>query len=124
MALYCITLTVPPNGKATQTVEIEANFVSSIEVRFPPGPSGLLGIRVLYGAEQIFPKPAQSYVWGDDETVYDDTIWETPSLRCTLTIEGVNLDDTYSHTAYVRILTKKYSEEPVSRLASALARAR
>jgi hypothetical protein len=36
----------------------------------------------------------------------------------------VNLDDTYPHTAYVRILTKKYSEEPVSRLASALAKLR
>jgi hypothetical protein len=124
MALYCITLTVPAKGRATETVEVEANFVSSIEVRFPPGPSGLLGVRVLYGAEQIFPKPAQSYVWGDDETVYDDTIWETPAPRCVLTVEGVNLDDTYPHTAYVRILTKKYSEEPVSRLASALAKLR
>jgi hypothetical protein len=124
MALYCITLTVPAKGRATETVEVEANFVSSIEVRFPPGPSGLLGVRVLYGAEQIFPKPAQSFVWGDDETVYDDTIWETPAPRCTLTVEGVNLDDTYPHTAYVRILTKKYSEEPVSRLAKALAGAR
>ena len=124
MALYTVTLTVPPGSRARKSVEIEANFISSIEVRFPPGPSGLLGIRVLYGAEQIFPKPANEFVWGDDETVYDDTIWETPSLRCTLTIEGVNLDDTYPHTAYVRILTKTYKEEPVSRLASALAKLR
>jgi hypothetical protein len=124
MALYFLTLTVPPGGRAKKDVEIEANFVSSIEVRFPPGPSGLLGVRVLYGAEQIFPKPPNEYVWGDDETVYDDTIWETPSLRCVLTVEGLNLDDTYPHTVYVRILTKTYREEPVSRLASALARLR
>ncbi|MEM3943798.1 MAG: hypothetical protein QXJ59_06910 [Thermofilaceae archaeon] len=122
MGLYYTQLTVPANRKAATTLPVEGEAVTRVEVRFPPGPQYLTGVRISWGAVQIFPRPAGAYVFGDDEIVFDDMYFQLIEQPTVLTIEGINYDQVYPHTVYIRVKTYEKREEPVSRLAAALSR--
>lgn len=40
-----------------------------VEIRFPPGPSGLVGIQLLHSGRRIIPKAANTFLVTDDEMV-------------------------------------------------------
>ena len=106
--LYCKTITVPANTSkenfVEETIEIEEDTLFYVEIRFPPGPCGLLYISVYYGDLQLLPSTKGEWARGDNERVWDVLLFELPEKPSTIRIRGYNLDDTYSHSAIIRIV--------------------
>ena len=107
--LHVYALTVPANtakeNPKTLDIEIDDDALLFVAVRFPPGPQALAGVSLWYGEEQIFPYPKGSWVVGDNEVIWDFILWKCPERPCPLTIKAYNIDDTYSHTCYIRIVS-------------------
>jgi len=86
------------------TIEIEEDLIAFVSVRFPPGPTNLLKVALFYGESQIFPSHKYEWTMGDNEVVWDLILYEPPESPVTLRILAYNEDDTYTHSAVVRIV--------------------
>ncbi len=74
-------------------------ILESLNLRIPPGPSGLAGIAVLYAGVPIIPSEQPGVFWvGDDEQWDVDIAWE---ISGPLTIQTYNVDG-YDHTFLLR----------------------
>lgn len=75
--------------------------IQEIEVRVPPGPSGLVGFSFWHSSRQVIPAIDNTWVITDDETIR----WPLAgySVNPNWTIRAYNLD-VYPHTLYVRVL--------------------
>ena len=94
-----------------------------MNIRFPPGPSGLLEVSILYGIHQIFPAIEGQVFAGDDEVIAWQEYWLLPESPCTITIHTENQDDTYEHSVQVRIATLTHAQSPAGQIGSAIVRA-
>lgn len=73
--------------------------LESLNIRIPPGPSGLAGIAVLYAGVRIIPSEQVGTFWiGDDEQWDLEIGWE---ISGPLTIKTYNTD-AYDHTFLLR----------------------
>jgi len=120
MAIYSYEITTPASSEKETEIEVEGDFISYVNIRFPPGPSGLLKLAIFYGIKQIFPHDESSYFQGDDEVIEWQEYWKLPESPCKLIIKTVNEDDTYEHTVYVRIAVMKREESLAYQIASAI----
>ncbi|MBW2675801.1 MAG: hypothetical protein JRD89_20740 [Deltaproteobacteria bacterium] len=94
-----------------------------MNIRFPPGPSGLLEVAVLYGIRQIFPTVDGQVFAGDDEVIAWQEYWLLPESPCVVTIHTENQDDTYEHSVQVRIATLTHAQSLAGQIGSAIVRA-
>jgi len=94
-----------------------------VNLRFPPGPSGLLDVSIFYGIHQIFPHDEGQVFAGDDEVIAWQEYWLLPESPCTVTIHTQNNDDTYEHSVQVRIATLTHAQSPAGQIGSAIVRA-
>ena len=94
-----------------------------MNIRFPPGPSGLLEVAVLYGIRQIFPATDGQTFAGDDEAIAWEEYWLLPESPCVITVHTWNRDDTYEHSVQVRIATLTHAQSPAGQIGSAIVRA-
>ena len=110
-------LNVPANTPNTspisQAIELTKGFVAKVSIRFPSGPAGLLGIAIFDGATQLWPGITATWFTGDNETIEFETEYVVPFVntgaeKYKLTAKGFNDDDTYPHTALVRIWVVKF----------------
>ncbi len=107
--LYATQLTIPANTTEANPATVDLGMVPSVikevQILFPTGCKGLVGVRVKDWEHIIFPNNEDSWIVADGETVdwYDDQpLAGNPN---TLTLEGYNSDDTYPHTIYFRFAT-------------------
>lgn len=100
-----VNLTVPagtaianPVGQLLFTGRAE---IERIEVRVPPGPSGLVGFRFDHSNRQVIPKADGVWIITDDEPIS----WplQSYSVQPDWRIKAYNLD-VYDHTIEVRVL--------------------
>jgi len=112
--LYVLNITIPPSTSKDKPIEAEIEINEPILKRvscfFPPGVCCLAGFRILYGTDQIFPKPDGEYVTGHAETVSGDIYFRVPELPCKLRIQCFNEDTKYQHTLYIRLETAEAIE--------------
>jgi len=94
---------------ATQDIELAKGFVSHVWIRFPQGPAGLMGIAIYDQASKLWPGATGQWFTGDNEIIEFNTEYDVPDVGGTykLTIKGYNTDDSYEHSALVRIWTVK-----------------
>jgi len=105
--IYQHTITVT-SGKTKASPEVTIfpltdGVLTKIDVGFPAGCAGLVGIRVLRGSHQLFPMVEDEWFVTDDYTIafpIKQEVTEQPRL---LRIEGYNSDDTYDHTITLRV---------------------
>ena len=102
-------ITVPANtdsgSPASQDITLAKGFVSHVWIRFPQGPSGLAGIQIYDQATQLWPGGSGQWFTGDNEVIEFNTEYDIPQVTGTykLTIKGYNDDDSFEHSALVRI---------------------
>lgn len=84
-------------------LKISGGLVWKIEVEFPPGPSGLLHIRILDGLYQVFPASPSDTFHSDASLIGFDDLYLKTSEPFEFVIETWNLDETWDHTIQVRI---------------------
>lgn len=78
-----------------------ARVVKSVEILFPPGPSGLVGVALATAGQIVIPYNVGSWIIGDGETVN----WSLDGYiqSGAWSLRGYNLG-TYAHTVYIRFL--------------------
>jgi hypothetical protein len=103
--LYYLEFTIPAgtpiSAPVSDTWPLEDNYLVSIVTRIPPGPSGLMGFRIMWAQQQIVPWGNNSWLIADDEEI----VWQSNTAMTVsgLVVEGYNTG-TYAHTVYLRAL--------------------
>ena len=104
---FCSTVTTPINTSADSPKEtlfkLTKGLVYKIEVFFPPGPQGLVGVRILEKNVQLYPVERTEWFVGDNMTIqFEDTYYLfLPSFEWT--IQSYNTDTAWEHTVQVRL---------------------
>jgi hypothetical protein len=114
MAVYSYKFTIGPNtypdNPKVERLKIEEEVFDKLIILIPPGNWGLGGFRCKYGLDQFIPRPAESWIVGSGESIEVDVKWISPEVPWYLTLEGYNIDDTYEHAFYLRIITSKIED--------------
>lgn len=105
-----VNVTTPPGTTvaARQTTDVTLGDVklTRVDVRIPPGPSGLVGISVVFNGVSLVPwAPNPIYLIGDDEHF---GVPVNTEVTAHLQIFTYNLD-IYPHTVYFRFLVTPMS---------------
>jgi hypothetical protein len=81
-----------------------------VEFRFPPGPSGLVGIQLLHSGEVVVPHDRTEWLITDDEPV----IWPLDGFpyNAKYAVRSYNLD-VYEHTVQVRMLFNEVAAQQI-----------
>lgn len=107
MTLYELIITAPPNTPQTnpveQVIEIDEDMITQIDVLIPYGHMGLAGVQVLYGAQQIYPRPFGTWLKGDGVFIQHRINLKLYAKREKITVKAYNEDEEYSHSFYIFI---------------------
>lgn len=107
------TVTVAANtlssAPLTTPLPWRQGYPERVELRIPPGPSGLVGIRLLHSGTVIIPRSADEWLITDNEPV----IWplEGYPYNPNWTVQSYNLD-VYPHTFQIRMLLNEIGGVP------------
>ena len=114
MPAFVKNITISPNtpveSAITDELEVEGDYLTRIEVLFPPGCCCLVGFQLRYGEMPLFPSEPDAYVRGNGETVSYELVWSIPNRKCSLTLVVFNEDEAYEHTLYIRVYTRWHYE--------------
>lgn len=84
-------------------LKVAKGLVYKIEVDFPPGPQGLLKVRIFDGGHQMWPSSPDEYFQTDGYCIsFEDTFLKLAEPY-QFDILTWNIDETYAHTVTVRI---------------------
>jgi hypothetical protein len=105
--IYSKTVTTPKNTliaspKKTQ-LSVTSGLVYNMEVLFPIGSAGLLGVAIFDGSTQIWPSNAGEWFRGEGILCSFDDVYLKQDEPFVFDIVTYNLDDTYDHEAIVRV---------------------
>ncbi len=102
--------TTKANPKKT-VLELMQGVIYKVEVFFPPGSSGLMGVRVFDSASQLYPFTSNEWFTGDNNRIeYADT-YRKNNPPFVFPIHTYNLDTDYDHACIVRIGIATSGEE-------------
>jgi len=107
---FCIPSGVTKGKPLRKEVTLPRGIIEELDVIFPPGPVGLVGVRVFRGLHQIVPARYEDWLVGEDITFTHRTPVELLSEPYVLTLEGYNEDEVYDHTVIFRFTVR--SPEP------------
>lgn len=82
-------------------IQVVRGFIHHLCLSFPPGPSGLVGVRARMGSFQFFPRTHGEWFVGDNvQFSFDESLYiETPSNQ--ITVDTYNLDTEFEHAVHV-----------------------
>lgn len=83
--------------------------VSGITIRVPAGPSGMLGLRILYSGVVVVPFQSSDWIVADDE-VLNFPLTDLPTAGA-WSMQTYNIGR-YSHTVYIRFLLAPVTTPP------------
>lgn len=107
------TVTVPAGtldtAPQTDALNWRQGYPERVEIRIPPGPSGLVGVRLLHSGTLVIPRSNDEWLITDNEPV----IWplEGYPYNPNWTVQSYNLD-VYEHTFQVRMLLNELGPQP------------
>ena len=110
MPAYSYRITTNASSEKKTTVNLKGDYLTKVMIRFPPGPMGLLHVRIFYGDYQLFPEDKDTDFADDDLAIEWEEFWELPEKPCPITIYTLNEDDTYAHAVHIYLFTK-YKQE-------------
>lgn len=84
----------------TRALNVPDGVWATIEMRWPPGPSGLVGLRIAHSGQVIIPRTGSAFLVTDDEAI----IWNVEGYPSgnKWTVIGYNTD-VNDHTVQFRI---------------------
>jgi len=105
--IYGITITT---GKGTvryapsvNRLYVTKGLVYKIEIDFPPGSAGLLGVAIYDGGFQVWPSTLGEWFTGDGILISFDDVYLKETEPYVFDIYTYNEDDTYDHSVTVRL---------------------
>lgn len=103
---FAVTIPAGTTIAAPQTTALTFNMgiVEGIEILIPPGPSGLVGFRVVHSGDVVIPYDRSQWIIADHEVIK----WPLEGFPVgrAWALRGYNLD-AYDHTLYIRILVNE-----------------
>lgn len=109
------TVTVPAGtaiaAPQTTALALRDATLERIEVKVPPGPSGLVGFALLHSGQQVIPFRVGDWIIADDETL-DWTVESYPTGN-KWSVRAYNLD-IYPHTLYLRLHFREFGPAVVT----------
>lgn len=105
--IYLADISTPANTPVAvpqhTVLSVTVGLVYKLEVIFPPGSSGLMGVAICDGGYQVWPSSNLEWFRGDDEMVSFDDVYVKEQPPFQFDIYTYNLDDTYDHSVFVRV---------------------
>lgn len=101
----------------TFTLTWREGYPTFVEFRFPPGPSGLVGIQLLHSGSRIIPKRGNTFIIADNETPK----WELEGYpyNAVYTVRAYN-EGVYPHTIQIRMGLNEVGRQELTRVPSTL----
>jgi len=111
---YDFAVTVPAGTPESAPVEQEINLTSGqiqkVHILFPPGPHGLVKVRIFDGGHQYLPTNPDGYFWSDDEVVKaEDEAYDLSGAE-SMKILAYSPGTSYDHTIGVRVSISRPDE--------------
>ena len=100
----------PKGAPVERLVRLTAGIVERVEITFPAGCVGLVGVRILRGGHQVWPTSPGEWFVSDDYTIAFSEQYPILDEPLELRIQAYNEDTVYPHTPVVRLSVK--TEEP------------
>lgn len=104
---YDFAITVSANtleaSPKTQVLKLTAGVIQQVSILFPPGPHGMVKVRLLHGSHQFIPLNTDGYVSSDDESLDIPEFYPLDAEPYELKFIGYSPGTTYDHTIYIRI---------------------
>jgi len=104
---YCWDITIPKDTEeddpVTQTLKLSKGVITRLDVKFPAGCHGMVGIRITRYEAPLVPLARESWLTGDDETVPTEGYYELFEAPSQLKFVGCSPDTDYPHTISVRV---------------------
>ena len=115
--VYTAVLKVPANTPVLSAVkeelEVEGDYVTRLEVYFPPGCCCLVGFQLRYGELPLAPSRPDHYFRGHGRLVEYDMLFPLTGKTSRLTLVAFNEDEKYDHALYITVYTKyEHEVEP------------
>jgi len=111
-------LTLEEGGGRHDITEEKVHLVSGIctliEIIFPPGPAGLVGVRALQGVHQLIPESNKLWLTGDDITYPHAAPVDLLTNTKTLRVLGYNEDEEFPHTIIFRFTVATLIDDPAA----------
>ncbi len=101
---YGITTAANTTEAAAQMtiITLPRGIIHQLDIVFPPGPAGLLHLRILEGISVIWPSSQNESFAGDNTTISFKEFYILKDATNQIIIQTWNDDDTYSHLVIVR----------------------
>lgn len=109
-----------PTDPTREQVPLVRGIIQPLEVIFPPGPAGLVGVRAYQGSHQLVPQRDTRWLVGDDITYPHYTPINLLSSPYVITLEGYNEDEEYDHTIIFRFTVIIPFDDPVKAIMALL----
>lgn len=104
---YDFAITVPANtlesAPVVQSLKLTAGVIQKVSILFPPGPHGMVKLRLRENGHQFLPTNPDGYFASDDEVLEIDEFYELTTEPYSLKAVGYSDGTTYNHTISVRI---------------------
>lgn len=105
--IYSKLITTPKNTLIVSPLStdlfLSKGLVYKMEIQYPSGSAGLMGVAILDGSYQVWPSTGLEWFTGNGGLISFDDIYLKESAPFKFTIKTYNLDDTYNHSVQVRI---------------------
>lgn len=109
------TIVTPSNTTAANPkktlLEVMQGVIYKVEIVFPPGSSGLLGVRIFDSAIQLYPFTPGEWFRGDASRIEYVDVYRKAQPPFVFPIHTYNLDTDYEHECIVRIGIATTDEE-------------
>jgi hypothetical protein len=117
--LYYLTVETPANTPLASPLStpwpLEDNEFVYVDIMVPPGPSGLMGFRIMWASQQVVPWGNDSWLITDNEKIHVDCNFAMTITG--LVIESYNTD-IFPHTIYLRGLVRTMTPQAQAQVAS------
>lgn len=115
---YSFDLTIPAStteaAAVTQRALLPPGTVRQVDVMIPRGHAGLSHVKVMRGANQVWPTNPDGNFNGDDVVITWPEDYDLDDAPFFFVLRAWNEDDTFAHTVTVRVAMQKF-QEPVQR---------
>lgn len=122
--LYRFAVTVPSGtpqaSPVSHRLRLTYGVVEKVEVTFPAGCAGLVGVRILHREHVVWPTSPDEWFVSDDFTISFPEYFPIDEDPFELEVHAYNLDETYDHTIILRFAVTIPREDWLQTIASLL----
>jgi len=120
MANYIYYLEIPAGTvegtPAEMVIDAIPGTLTRVDVMFPPGPQGEVGVRLLHNRHQIVPSFLGQFLSWDSGIVAVIVNYELPQSDAQLVLQGVSPNASFNHTVGIRLEIDPYPDQEPSSL--------